>query len=61
VVRAEAPELFREEIAARLDPNPASLSTAIRDGLSTFEEAGGERGPTSDGLQMPLQRRGERR
>jgi len=43
VVRAEAPELYREEIAASLEPNPSSLSTAIRDGLGTFEEAGGER------------------
>jgi len=43
VVLAEAPELFREEIAADLEANPASLSTAIREGRSSFEEAGGER------------------
>lgn len=43
IVRAEAPHLFREEIAATLEPNPASLSTAIREGQATFEEAGGSR------------------
>ncbi|NNF14353.1 MAG: creatininase family protein [Gemmatimonadetes bacterium] len=43
IVRAEAPELFREEMAAGLEPNPRSLSTAIREGQSTFEEAGGAR------------------
>lgn len=41
IVRAATPELYREEIAAGLEPNPASLSTAIRDGHSSFEEAGG--------------------
>ena len=41
VVRAETPDLFRAEIAAALPANPSSLSTAIRDGLETFEEAGG--------------------
>ena len=43
VVRAEAPELYREGIAASLEPNPASLSTAIREGKATFRDAGGER------------------
>lgn len=43
VVLAEAPELFRADLAAALPPNPASLSTAIRAGHATFEEAGGER------------------
>jgi creatinine amidohydrolase len=43
VVRAETPNLFRAEIAAELEPNPASLSTAIRDGASSFEGAGGPR------------------
>lgn len=43
VVLAEAPELFRSEVAAGLEPNPSSLSTAIHDGASTFEEAGGGR------------------
>ncbi len=41
VVLAEAPHLFRREVAERLEPNPASLSDAIRAGLGTFEEAGG--------------------
>lgn len=43
VVLAEAPGLFRAEVAAGLEPNPSSLSTAIREGCSTFEEAGGPR------------------
>lgn len=41
VVRAEAPALFRDDIAASLEPNPMSLVDAIRDGRTTFEEAGG--------------------
>jgi creatinine amidohydrolase len=41
VVRAERPELYRERVAAGLAPNPASLSDAIRDGRTTFAEAGG--------------------
>jgi len=43
VVLAEAPGLFRADVAASLPPNPASLSGAIRDGRATFAEAGGER------------------
>jgi creatinine amidohydrolase len=43
VVLAERPDLFRAEAAAALEPNPSSLSTAIRAGRSTFEEAGGPR------------------
>lgn len=43
VVLAEAPRLFREDVARALEPNPASLSTAIRDGRGSFEEAGGPR------------------
>ena len=43
VVLAETPELFRNEIAQGLAPNPSSLSTAIGDGAATFEEAGGPR------------------
>ena len=43
IVMAEHPELVREEIRKSLTPNPASLSTAIRAGLSTFEQAGGPR------------------
>lgn len=41
VVLAEAPELFRREVADRLAPNPSSLSDAVRDGLATFADAGG--------------------
>lgn len=41
VVLAEAPELFRSEVADRLEPNPSSLSDAISAGLESFEEAGG--------------------
>jgi creatinine amidohydrolase len=43
IVLAEAPELVRTQIAAGLAPVPASLSDAIRDGKSSFQEAGGER------------------
>jgi len=43
VVLAEKPELFHADIAADLEANPSSLSTAIRDGHKTFEEAGGPR------------------
>ena len=43
IVLAERPDLVREEIRAALPPNPVSLSTAIRAGRSTFEEAGGLR------------------
>ncbi len=42
VVLAERPELFRSEAHA-LEPNPASLTTAIRAGATSFEEAGGPR------------------
>lgn len=41
VVRAEAPALYRADVADALPPNPSSLSTAIRDGVTTFEGAGG--------------------
>lgn len=43
VILAETPELFRHEIAAGLEPNPASLSTAIHQGVEDFAAAGGER------------------
>lgn len=43
VVLAEEPGLVRSGVAARLQPNPASLSEAIRDGKRTFHEAGGPR------------------
>ena len=43
VMMAAAPALVREEILRDLPPNAASLSDAIREGKSTFEEAGGPR------------------
>ena len=43
VVLAERPELVREAIRATLPENPASLSQAIRAGLSSFEQANGPR------------------
>lgn len=42
VVLAARPDLVRQERAAELAPNPTSLATAIRDGLQSFEEAGGK-------------------
>jgi creatinine amidohydrolase len=41
IVMAARPDLVRESIRTTLEPNPASLSRAIRDGKKTFEEAGG--------------------
>lgn len=41
VVLAARPDLVRSERSTRLAPNPASLSTAIRAGQTTFEQAGG--------------------
>jgi len=41
VVLAARPEWVREEIRTTLAANPTSLSTAIRQGKSTFAEAGG--------------------
>lgn len=41
IVRAETPGLYRAQVAEGLEPNPSSLSTAIRDGHETFEAAGG--------------------
>jgi creatinine amidohydrolase len=41
VVLAEAPHLFRGDVARSLEPNPASLSDAIRAGKESFAEAGG--------------------
>ena len=43
IVLAARPELVREAIRPGLEPNPASLSEAIRAGKSSFEEAGGPR------------------
>lgn len=41
IVMAERPDLVRESIRVVLEPNPVSLSQAIREGKKTFEEAGG--------------------
>ncbi len=41
VVAARRGDLVRDEVRAALPANPASLSTAIRTGLETFEDAGG--------------------
>ncbi len=41
VVAARRGDLVRDEIRRRLPANPASLSSAIRQGLTTFEQAGG--------------------
>ena len=43
IVLAARPDLVREPVRRALAPNPASLSTAIRNGARTFEEAGGPR------------------
>ena len=43
VILAQRPELVRAEVSSRLEPNPSSLSEAIRQGRTTFAEAGGPR------------------
>ena len=43
VVLATRPELVRSAIQRSLPPVPASLAQAIRDGRTTFEQAGGRR------------------
>lgn len=43
LVLALEPGLVRDEIRRELSPNPASLSDAIRAGVTTFERAGGPR------------------
>jgi len=43
IVMAARPDLVRDEIRHGLEPNPASLSSAIRVGARTFAEAGGPR------------------
>jgi len=43
VVLAARPELVRVECSRRLEPVPKSLSTAIREGKTSFAEAGGPR------------------
>ena len=42
VVMARRDDLVRDDVRTDLPANPASLSTAIRAGLETFEQAGGE-------------------
>ena len=42
VVLARRPDLVREHRMAALEPLPVSLSQAIREGRTTFEEIGGE-------------------
>ncbi len=41
LVLAASPFAVKQELAEELPPNPRSLSVAIREGLQTFEEAGG--------------------
>jgi len=43
IVLAERPDLVREPVRAALAANPASLSRAIREGKTSFDEAGGPR------------------
>lgn len=43
LVLAAQPFLVRGEIAHTLEPNPSSLSVAIREGKTNFQEAGGPR------------------
>jgi creatinine amidohydrolase len=43
IVLAERPEWVREGIGKSLPPNPASIAAAIREGKTTFEQAGGPR------------------
>lgn len=43
VVLAERPEWVREDVMRGLPPHPVSLSHAIREGRSSFHEAGGDR------------------
>lgn len=43
IVLAESPGLVRVHVADALEPNPASLSDAIRSGARSFAEAGGPR------------------
>ncbi|REJ76968.1 MAG: creatininase family protein [Acidobacteria bacterium] len=41
IVQAAASELVHDALRRELEPNPSSLSEAIRAGLTTFEQAGG--------------------
>ena len=42
IVMASQPNLVREDLRKGLEPNPASLSVAIRDGKTNFHDAGGD-------------------
>lgn len=41
ILMAECPALVLDDVRRRLPPNPSSLSEAIREGRTSFEEAGG--------------------
>lgn len=43
LVLADRPELVRDDLRGALEPVDRSLSTAIRDGVETFRDAGGDR------------------
>jgi creatinine amidohydrolase len=43
IVMARRPEDVREEVRATLPPNPVSLSRKIREGVTDFRSAGGDR------------------
>jgi creatinine amidohydrolase len=43
LVLADRPDLVRDDVRGALEPVEASLTVAIRDGKSTFREAGGDR------------------
>jgi creatinine amidohydrolase len=43
ILLARRPDLVREQVRSTLDPNPSSLSVAIRAGKTSFAEAGGPR------------------
>jgi len=43
LVLAADPFMVRQDVAGELEPNPSSLSVAIREGKSSFLEAGGPR------------------
>ena len=43
LVMAAKPFLVKREVALGLEPNPSSLSVAIREGKGSFQEAGGPR------------------
>lgn len=42
IVMAARPDLVHDDLRKSLEPNPASLSVAIRDGKTNFHDAGGD-------------------